>query len=186
MELLSVAQKYQRFRTCSHPGHHRSTLSNTHPSKTTTPRLFSCIQVRPSTRSASVLANHRKIPMTREDYDNKLGIVPLARVPRLELWKYHEKSRAILASDLTAFRALWGSRRDNDGLRLFPSWLDQSIESIRNAPNLLYLISSNSRSSWRAPRHTFESNLRMGCRCASIQYPARQYALFGQLWRLLC
>jgi hypothetical protein len=42
--------------------------------------------------------------MTIEDFDNKLDIMPGASL--YELWKYHERVRAILASDLTEFRSL--------------------------------------------------------------------------------
>jgi len=104
--------------------------------------------------------------MTPEDYVNKFDIVACA--PLYELWKYHEKSRAILAEDLTAF-TVYGARGIMTGLDCressshhIPSWLDQYIKSIGNAPNLFDLVEFNIAMA----RHISEG--KDGCRCASI------------------
>ena len=59
-----------------------------------------------------------------------------------ELWVYYEKFRAILASDLTEFRAS-GARGTVTGLACvqlsssqIPRWLDRYIASIGDNPNL--------------------------------------------------
>ena len=167
LELLSVAQKYQMGSVLVHI---RAIIARHYPLPTRLEpalRLYSLAHkygLRPEMLlSARIVGNY---PMTPEDYDNKFGIVP--RVPLLELWKYHEKSRAILASDLTTFRA-FGARGIMMGLCCPESssphlltWLDQYIESIGNAPNLFDLFEFNIVMA----RHIFES--KGGCRCASI------------------
>jgi hypothetical protein len=78
--------------------------------------------------------------MTIEDLVDKPDIMPGAYL--YELWKYHEKVRAILSSDLTEFRAS-DARGTITGLcctdlssSQIPNWLDQYIESIGKTPNL--------------------------------------------------
>lgn len=167
MELLSVAQKYQMVSVLIHT---RAIIVRHYPPPT---RLKPALRVyslahkyglRPEMLlSARIIGNY---PMTPEDYDNKFDIVP--RVPLYELWKYHKKSRAILASDLKTFRA-FGARglmmglgcRESSSHHL-PSWLDQYIESIGNAPCLFDLVEFNTV----VARHISER--KDGCRCASI------------------
>jgi hypothetical protein len=167
LELLSVAQKYQMSSVLVHI---RAIIARHHPLPT---RLKPALRVyslahkyglRPEVLlSARIIGNY---PMTPEDYDNKFGIVP--RVPLLELWKYHEKSRAFLASDLTEFRAfgapgiMMGLGCRESSSHHLPSWLDQYIESIGNAPNLFDLVEFNIVMA----RHISES--KGGCRCASM------------------
>ncbi|KAF8491476.1 hypothetical protein F5888DRAFT_1052298 [Russula emetica] len=167
MELLSVAQKYQMGFVLVHI---RAIIARLYPLPT---RLKPALRVyflahkyglrAEMLQSARIIGNY---PMTPEDYDNKFDIVPSD--PLFELWKYHEKSRAILASDLTAFMAFDARGimmglgcRESSSHRL-PSWLDQYIESIGNAPNLFDLIEFNIVMA----RHISES--KDGCRCASI------------------
>jgi hypothetical protein len=167
MELLSVAQKYQMGSVLVHM---RAIIARHHslPTRLKPALLIYSLAhkygLRPELlRSARIIGNY---PMTPEDYDNKFDIVP--RVPLFELWKYHEKSRAILASDLTKFKAL-GARGILMGLGCressahpLPSWIDQYIESIGNAPNQFDLVEFNIIMA----RHISEN--RDGCRCASI------------------
>jgi hypothetical protein len=167
MELLSVAQKYQMDSVLSHI---RAIVAREYPPPT---RLKPALRIyflahkyglRPEVlQSARIIGNH---PMTPEDYDNKFDIVP--SVPLFELWKYHEKSRAILASDLTEFRA-FGARGIMMGLGCretsshhLPSWLDQYIESVANAPSLFDLVEFN------IVMTSHISVGKDGCRCASI------------------
>ena len=167
MELLSVAQKYQMDSVLVYI---RAIIARHNPLPT---GLKPALRVyllaykyglRPEVlRSARIIGNY---PMTPEDYDNKFDILP--PVPLFELWKYHEKSRVILTSDLTAFRAfdargiMMGLECRESSSQHLPSWLDQYIESIGNAPNLFNLVEFNIVMA----RHISES--KVGCRCASI------------------
>jgi hypothetical protein len=104
--------------------------------------------------------------MTIEDLDNKLDIMPGASL--YELWKYHERVRAILASYLTAFK-MSGARGTITGLRcrdpsspMIPGWLDQYIESIGKAPNIFDLVEFNTAMA----RHIKDKANELGCECA--------------------
>lgn len=167
MELLSVAQKYQMNSVLVHI---RAITAPHNPLPT---RLTPALRVyglarkyglrTELLRSARIIGNY---PMTPEDYDDNFDIVP--PIPLFELWKYHEKSRAILASDLMSFRAfnargiMMGLGCRESSSHHLPSWLDQYIESIGNAPNLFDLVEFNIVMT----RHISES--KDGCRCASI------------------
>jgi hypothetical protein len=105
-------------------------------------------------------------PMTIEGFDNKLNIMSGASL--YELWKYHEKVRATLASDLTEFRES-GARGTMSGVRCLehsssqiPRWLDQYIESIGDAPNLFDYVEFNVA----ITRHI--KNTKRRCECTSI------------------
>jgi hypothetical protein len=77
--------------------------------------------------------------MSIEDLVNNVDIMPGSSL--LELWKYREKVRAILVSDLTEFKGSGArdtiaghcTRLSSSGI---PSWLDQYIESIEKSPHL--------------------------------------------------
>jgi hypothetical protein len=108
--------------------------------------------------------------MTIEDLDNKLETMPGTSL--YELWKYHERVRAILASDLTEFMGSCG-RGTITGLRceelsshLIPRWLDDYIKSVGNSPNLFNSAELNIAMA----RHiTSEDKANChGCKCASI------------------
>jgi hypothetical protein len=82
-------------------------------------------------------------PMTIDGFDNKLDIMSGASL--YELWKYHERVRATLASDLTEFReSARGTMADVRCLEhsssQIPLWLDQYIASIGSAPNLFHSV----------------------------------------------
>jgi hypothetical protein len=78
--------------------------------------------------------------MTIEDLVNKSDIMPGAYL--YELWKYYEKVRVILASDLTKFRESGACRTIADlncthrSTSQIPRWLEDYIESIGKTPNL--------------------------------------------------
>jgi hypothetical protein len=87
-----------------------------------------------------------------------------------ELWKYHKRVRTILASDLTEFRMTY-ARRTMTGLRCaelssfqIPSWLDQYIESIGEAPNLF----DPTELSIAMARHIRDKANDPRCKCAFI------------------
>ena len=166
MELLFVAQKYQMNSVLAHIrgsiARHDTLATPLEPAL----HMYSLAQkygLRPEAlQAARTTLNY---PMTIEYLDNKLDIMPGASL--YELWKYHEKVRAILASDLTEFRVA-GTRGAMTGLRCtelssshLPSWLDHYIESIGKAPNLFHPLELNIV----MVRHISERKGR--CRCSS-------------------
>lgn len=167
MELLSVAQKYQMGTVLIHL---RGSIAQQYPPPTDLEpalRIYSLAQkygLRPEAlHTAHTILNY---PMTIENFDNKLDIMPGASL--YELWKYHEGVRAILGPDLTEFRTS-GARGTVTGIRCgkyssshIPQWIDQYIESIGNAPNLLDLIEFNIAMA----RHI--NGAKRGCECASV------------------
>jgi hypothetical protein len=168
MELLSVAQKYQMGTVLIHI---RGSIAQQYPPPTDLEpalRIYSLAQkygLRPEAlqTARAIILNY---PMTIENFDNKLDIMPGASL--YELWKYHERVRAILGPDLTEFRTS-GARGTVTGLRCeeyssshIPRWIDQYIESIGNAPNLLDLIEFNIAMA----RHI--KSAKRNCECASV------------------
>ena len=168
MELLSVAQKYQIGSVLTHV---RDRIARHHPLPTSLEpalRIYSLAQkygLRPEalqTARAVLL----KQPMTIEDLDKKLGIMPGA--PLYELWKYHETVQANLASDLTEFRTsgahgtLTGARCTELSSAQIPIWLDRYIGSIEEKHNLFDLVEFNATMA----RHI--ANKVFNCECASI------------------
>ena len=141
MRLLSVAQKYQMGATLTHI---RGSIARQNLLPTclesalhiyTLAQKFGLRQE--ALQAARTILNY---PMAIEDFDNDLDIMSGASL--YELWKYHERLRAILASDLTEFRTS-RARGTIPGLHCtelsssqIPSWLDQYIESIGKTPGL--------------------------------------------------
>ena len=147
MELLSVAQTYQMDSVLTYLW---DRIARHHPLPTGLEpalRIYSLAQ-KYGLRPEALLAARTtlKYPMNIEDFDNKF-VMPGASL--YELWKYHERVRAILASDLTEFR-MSCARGTITGLNCMelsssqiPSWLDQYITSIGNAPHLFDLVEFN-------------------------------------------
>jgi hypothetical protein len=172
MKLLSVAQKYQMGTALTHI---RGTIARQNLLPT---RLEPALRIYSVAQSyglrSEALQTARTIldySMSIEDLDSKLDIMPGASL--YELWKYHERVRGILASDLTAFMmsgghgTITGLRcRDPNTLQI-QSWLDEYIESIGNAPNLFDLVEFNAAMT----RHVREKANRPSCECASIPSP---------------
>jgi hypothetical protein len=141
MELLSVSQKYQMETVLVHI---RGSIARQNPLPTHLEpalHIYALAQkygLRPEAlRSARTILKHS---MTIEDLGDKLDIMPGASL--YELWKYYERVRTILALDLTEFRES-GARGLLTGLRCtelsssqIPSWVDQYIVSMGNAPNM--------------------------------------------------
>ncbi len=168
MELLSVAQKYQMGIALTHI---RGSIARqnplpTHPEPAL--RVYALAQKHglriEALQTARTILRH---PMTIEDFDNKLDIMPGASL--YELWKYHERVRAILASDLAEFRES-GARSTMTGLRCtelsssqIPSWVDQYIVAVGNAPNLFDPLELN----MAMTRH-IKNGRNGGCECGSI------------------
>ena len=110
MELLSAAQKYQMGTALAHI---RGSVAqqNLLPTRLEPAlRIYALAQKYGLRQEALQTARTiSKYPMTIEDFD-KPDIMPGASL--YELWKYHEKVRAVLASDLAEFR-VWRSRHDD-------------------------------------------------------------------------
>ena len=167
MELLSVAQKYQMGIALTHirGSIARQSPLPTHPEPAL--RIYALAQkhglrIEALQTARTIILGH---PMTIEDFDNKLDIMPGASL--YEFWRYHEKVRAILASDLAEFRES-GARGTMTGLRCtelssshIPSWIDQYIVSVGNTPNLFDPLELNIAMT----RHI---KIHGSCECTSI------------------
>jgi BTB/POZ domain len=170
MELLSVAQKYQMGSVLTHI---RDRISQHHPLPTSLEpalRIYTLAQkygLRPEALQAA-RAVFLKQSITVEDLGERIGIMSGASL--YELWKYHERVQANLASDLTEFRAS-GAHGTITGLRCtelsssrIPSWLDRYIGSIEQAHNLFDLVEFNAAMT----RHISNRDKEVNCECASI------------------
>jgi hypothetical protein len=168
LELLSVAQKYQMGIALTHI---RGSIARQNPLPTRPEpalRIYALAQKHglrlEALQTARTILRH---PMTIEDFENKLDIMPGASL--YELWKYHEGVRVILASDLAEFRES-GVQGTMTGLRCteltssqIPTWLDQYIISMGNAPNLFDPLELNIAMT----RH-IKSGRYGGCECGSM------------------
>jgi hypothetical protein len=142
MELLSVAQKYQMRTVLAHI---RGSIArqNLLPTRLE-PALHIYALAQKYGLRQEALQTARTIflkqSMTIEDFDNKLDIMPGDSL--YELWMYHKRVRAILASDLTEFRmsCACGMLKDLRCTELsssqIPKWLDHYIESIEKTSHL--------------------------------------------------
>ena len=169
MELLSVAEAYQMDSVLTYI-RDRIARQNSLPTRLEPAlRIYALAQkhgLRPEALlSAQTILSY---PMTIEYFDNNLDIMPGAAL--YELWKYRERVRAILASDLSEFRMFFANGTIT-GLRCtrlsssrIPSWLDQYIESIAKSPNLFDPAELNIAMA----RHTKDMANQPICECASI------------------
>jgi hypothetical protein len=171
MELLSVAQKYQMGNALIHI---RGTVAQQNSLPTgLEPALRIYILALKYGLRPEALQSTRTIlnyPMTFKVFDNMLDYMPGASF--YELWKYREKVRLILASDLTEFRrsrargTISGLCCTKPGSSQNTIWLDDYIESIGKTPNLFDSVEFNIAMA----RHL--SNLKnkaaLSCECASI------------------
>ena len=182
MELLSVAQKYQMEVASTHI---RGSIGR--QNSLPTQRLESALHIyslaqKYGLRTEALQAAQAillKQSMTIEDLDNKLDIMSGASL--YELWKYYERVRTILASDLTEFRRTFACGTIT-GLRCkelcsqIPSWLYYYIESIKRNPNLFDSAGLNTAMVCHIKRMANH----LGCECASI--PAQT---IGEFWEAL-
>ena len=170
LELLSVAQTYQMDSVLTHirdiMARQNSLPTRLEPAL----RIYSLAQeyrlLPEALRTASIILNY---PMTTiEDYDDNLDIMSGASL--YELWNYHERVRAVLATDLTEFRmsfahsTITGLRCTELSSSQIPRWLDHYIESIGRTPNLFDSAELNIVMA----RHTKDTANQPGCECASI------------------
>jgi hypothetical protein len=168
-ELLSVAQKYQIGTALTHI---RATIAqqNSPPTRLESALHFYALAqkygLRPEAlQTARTILNY---PMTLEDLGNKLDIMSGASL--YELWKYHERVRAILSSDLTEFRrtcahgTIIGLICTELGSSHVPRWLDQYIESIGKTPSIFDFAELNIAMA----RHVKDKAQDLNCQCVSI------------------
>ena len=145
MELLSVAQKYQMVTVLDHI---RGSIARQNPPSTQQDaalHIYALAQKYGLHEEALQAARTiLKFSMDFADLEDKLDMMPGSAL--YELWKYHGKVRAVLASDLTEFRTS-GARGTLIGLRCaelsssqIPHWVDSYIESIGDAPHLFDVI----------------------------------------------
>ena len=167
MELLFVAQKYQMETALIHI---RGSVARQNPLPIHLEpalRIYALAQKyglrQEALQSARIIL---KYPMTIENFDNKLDIMPGAFL--YELWKYYENVRAILALDLTEFRDS-GAQGTATGLRCvelsasqIPCWLDQYIDSIGRSPHLFDTAELNIAMARHIKKDVYD------CECASI------------------
>ena len=169
MELLSVAQKYQMAATLTHI---RGCIARQNSLPT---RLGPTLHIYALAQKYGILPEALQTartilsyPMTIENFDNKLDIMPGACL--YELWKYHERVRTILFLDLKEFRAshargtIIGLRCTELSSSQIPSWLDQYIESIGKSPSQFDFAELNTAMA----RHTNEKSGQFNCECVSI------------------
>jgi hypothetical protein len=168
MELLSVAQKYQMDSVL---GHIRRAIVEQNPLSTdrdTALHIYSAAQKyglhREAIQAARIIL---KYPMNIENLEDKLDMIGASLY---ELWKYYEKVRSILVSDLTEFRTS-GARGTLTGLNCvelsssqIPCWLDDYIGSIGDAINLFDFAEFNTA----LARHMEAESGNSGCKCVCI------------------
>jgi BTB/POZ domain len=147
MELLSVAQKYQMVSVLARI---RGSIARQNPPATGNLRdtalyMYALAQQYGLRQEALQAARTIvKYPMSIEDLEDKLDIMPGASL--YELWKYYDKVRTILSSDLTEFRTS-SARSTLTDIQCFkssssqiPCWLDDYIVSVGEAPHLCDFI----------------------------------------------
>jgi len=167
MELLSVAQKYQMDSVLA-----LIRLSIARHSPPSTQRdsalhMYSLAHkygLRQEVLQAARIIFH--YPLNIENLEDRFDTMSGATL--YELWKYSEKVRPVLASDLEGFRTS-GARGILTGVSCvelsssqIPRWLDDYIASIGNAPNLFDVFEFNTI------RASHVSQFQNGCSCGSI------------------
>ncbi len=179
MELLSVAQKYQMVSVSAHIRLSIAQQNPPSPDQVTALRVYSLAQKYGLRREALQAArNISKYPMNIEDLGDRLDMMPASSLH--ELWKYSEKVRSILASDLMEFRISGACETltDLDCIELssseIPRWLDDYIASIGDAPNLFNFFDFNAA----LARHVkVESG---NSRCACVLRPTQTIRNFWE------
>jgi hypothetical protein len=172
MELLSVAQKYQMVSVMAYIRYNIAQQILPPTERDIALHLYHLAQKYGLRHEALQAARTiSKYPINIEDLEDKLDMMPGASL--YELWKYSEKVRAILRAGLTEFRTS-GARGTLTGLRCvliatssssrIPSWIDNYIESIVDAPILFDLIEFNTA----LARHLRDMPRDVRCTCGSI------------------
>jgi len=181
MELISVAQKYQMTSVLAHI---RYSIARQHPPSTqrdTALHIYSLAQKHGLHQEALGAAQTiLKYPMSIEDLEDRLDMMPGAAL--YELWKYYEKVRAILASNLSEFkasdarRALAGFRCTASDSSQMPRWLDEYMESIGDAPHLFDFIEFNAA----LGHHMHLKDEAGNHKCACVSIPSKTIRKFWE------
>ncbi|KAH8985648.1 hypothetical protein EDB86DRAFT_3083454 [Lactarius hatsudake] len=149
MELLAVAQKYQMDSVMTHirGAISRQDLPFIRPE--TAFHVYFLAQQHELHREALQAARVTlRLPMSIESLEDKLDFPGMIGAYLLELWKYHQRVRSDLQSDILEFKNS-GLPHDVNVLRcrssrrcsnIFPRWLDVFMGSIAEAPHLFDLI----------------------------------------------
>jgi hypothetical protein len=171
MELLSVAQKYEMNSVLIHI---RNRIARQDPSFVRPENAFHVFSLAQKYKLRDEALQAARISlstsMTFDNLDGQLEIMPGAFL--YELWKYHQRVRGNLLLDLLGFRMTGarGTLKDLHCVKLtsfgIPLWLEDYIESIRNAPSSFDLTKFHmSLTRHTSPTATSSS----GCpSCASI------------------
>ncbi|KAI0248055.1 hypothetical protein BJV78DRAFT_1285095 [Lactifluus subvellereus] len=140
MELLSVAQKYKMDVVLTHIRNHIAQREPPFIRDDTAFYIYSLAQ-KYGLRTEAVLAARLTLaflPLTLDSLEDKLDMMPGACLH--ELWKYHERVKWDLTSDLEEFRtshakeALGDSTCQSLTASGIPTWLDHYIGNIGSAP----------------------------------------------------
>jgi hypothetical protein len=140
MELLSVAQEYKMDVVLTHIRNHIAQQEPPFIRDDTAFYIYSLAQKYGLRTEALMAAGSTLIfsPLTLDSLEDKLDMMPGASL--YELWKYHERVKQNLASDLEEFRtshareALGDSPCQSLTASGIPTWLDRYIEAIGSAP----------------------------------------------------
>lgn len=170
MELLSVAQKYRMEIVLTHIRGNIARRNSLPTGLEATLRIYALAQ-KYGLRSEALQAARvifLKQAVNIDYLDGMLDIIPGASL--YELWKYQERFRTIITSDLTEFEAS-GARGTMSSLRCtelsssrIPRWINIYIEGIGLFPNYLdYVVFSHFMA-----RHINDNANKPRCNCASI------------------
>jgi BTB/POZ domain len=169
MELLSVAQKYQMDSVLAHIRFSVAQQNLRSSQLDSAVRIYSLAQKYGLRQEALQAARTiLKYPMDIETLEDDLDVVSSASL--YELWKYCEKVRTVLVSDLTEFRTS-GAHGTLTGLRCkestpsqIPCWIDDYIKSIGGDISLFDFIEFNSA----LTRHMEAEGGNPRCECVLI------------------
>ena len=173
MELLSVAQKYQMVSVLAYMRYHIVQQNPPSTQRDDVLHSYTLAQKYGLHQEALQAAQTMlmKYPMNIETLEDKLDVMPGASL--YELWNYYGKARDILAENLTAFKVSGAGLASTLRRRLrcadlssteIPSWIDDYIASIGEAPDHFDLIRFNTA----LARHMGDKARNDDCTCIFI------------------
>jgi hypothetical protein len=189
MELLAVAQKYQMDSVLSHI---RGIIARKDPPFIRPETAFAFISLHKNTNFTKRCSAARvtlRLPMVIEDLGDKLDFPGMTGAYLHELWKYHERVRTDLKSDLLEFRSS-GLPEDVKSLRcntvfqffllsshnVYPSAMARYLHSVhRGTPHLFDLISNSKMHGHFTSR--VRPNLLQTCSCVEYVQPNHTHFL---------
>jgi hypothetical protein len=169
MQLLSVAQKYRMNSTMAHIRRGIAPQDSLFTNPDNAFYIYSLAH-KYGLRQEALQAAQTTLTfsMTIEGLEDKLDVMPGAALH--DLWKYHKRAQAVLASDLRKFSqskargTLRGLCCTEFSPSLIPRWLDNYIESIAETPNRFDLVEFHIT----LARHIRDKADDRRCACASI------------------